>query len=317
MPKIVTLTFNPCIDKNITVSKLIPETKMHCSAIQQYPGGGGINVARGITRLGGDVIALYPSGGYHGHALTTMLVAEEVQVLPVDTENSTRENWMIFENEANRQYRFITPGPRLNNAVWDLCMDRLENISDVKFIVISGSMPPDFPENIFERIAAIAKKKNAKVIADTSGKALQSALRHGVYMIKPNLDELASIIVAFDLKSKTAEGAAKEIIRKGLAELVVVSMGAIGATGVTADATFEIKAPPIPKNGTVGAGDSLVAGIVFKLANNEPIKEAIEFGVACGAAATRNRGTELFQPREAEALCGIMQKEFLDSLRQD
>jgi 6-phosphofructokinase 2 len=314
MADIVTLTFNPCVDKSVSVSKLISEKKMHCPPMRCDPGGGGINVARGLKRLGAGVVAIFPRGGYHGELLMEMLHKENVEVLPVTIKENTRENWVVLENSGNRQFRFIMPGPNLSHHEWSECLSTLQSQNDIEFIVVSGSMPPDFPKDIFNKISSIAKEKNAKLIVDTSGEALKSALLSGVYMIKPNLNELASLIVSFKLTGSSPADAARELIKKKFAEIVVVSMGKSGAILVNADCTIEIKSPIVKRAGTIGAGDSMVAGIVFALNNKQPLKQAIEYGVACGAATTMNQGTELFHPKEVENLYAAMRKETFQSL---
>jgi len=316
MPAIVTLTFNPCIDKSVQVPKLIPEKKMHCPACRQDPGGGGINVARGITRLGGDALAIFPSGGYHGQLLVEMLEREQVPIVPVAAKSDTRENWMVVENSSNRQFRFVMPGYALAEAEWTACLEELDRVEDVQFIVISGSMPPDFPQDIFERIYRIARKKDAKIVVDTSGEALKLSLKEDVYIVKPNLSELASIIVGFNLTYESVAASAREIIKRNYAQLVVVSMGEGGAIVVDRKTNITIKSPQVTKLGTVGAGDSLIAGMLYSLSNNKSIEEAAAFGVACGAASTMNRATELFHREDAEALYATMHKEFQDLLEK-
>jgi 6-phosphofructokinase 2 len=298
----VTLTFNPCIDQSIVVPRFIPDKKIYCPAPRQDPGGGGINVARGIKRLGGEVVAIYPAGGYFGGLLNRFLREEQVPSLPVRIGQETRENWMIFESETNKQYRFIMPGPTLLEEEWNQCLAALESVNEVAFLVVSGSLPPGFPRDIFERIGAIAGRKNARLIVDTSGEALELALKQHVYLVKPNLDELVSLASAFRLNSASAAEAAREMVEKGFAQTVVLSMGAAGAMLFDAAGTTEIKAPPTQKAGSVGAGDSMVAGIVQSLANKKTMREALAWGVACGAAATLNTGTELFHPEDVEKL---------------
>lgn len=81
MPSILTLTFSPCIDKSTTVPELIPEKKLNCSKPKTDPGGGGINVARAIKKLGGKAIAVYPAGGYTGRVFNQLM--DEEKYLPM------------------------------------------------------------------------------------------------------------------------------------------------------------------------------------------------------------------------------------------
>jgi 6-phosphofructokinase 2 len=95
---------------------------------------------------------------------------------------------------------------------------------------------------------------------------------------------------------------AREIISKGQAEVIVVSLGDLGAVLVTINESYHIIPPQVKKKSTVGAGDSMVAGIVLSLARKKTLKEVLQFGVACGTAAVMNPGTELCRKKDAERL---------------
>src|SRR5688500_14245445 len=106
MSKIITVTFNPAIDKSTTISSLAPEKKLRCSEPKFEPGGGGINVARAIKRLGGQAKAIYPAGGYTGKFLNELLESEGITIQPVQVKNHTRENLIVLDTSNNQQYRF-------------------------------------------------------------------------------------------------------------------------------------------------------------------------------------------------------------------
>lgn len=116
MFKIMTITFNPCIDKSFSIDKLRPETKLACTPPYREPGGGGINVARAIHKLGGQACAIFPAGGYLGETLVELLAIEGVPVKPIKTMADTRENVNVVESSTGRQYRFILPGPPLHSV---------------------------------------------------------------------------------------------------------------------------------------------------------------------------------------------------------
>jgi 6-phosphofructokinase 2 len=138
---------------------------------------------------------------------------------------------------------------------------------------------------------------------DTCGEALRNAAEEGVYLLKPNLGELSELSGKNrELKYDEIAIVAREIIKKGHCEVMVISMGAAGAMLVTSKETIAVKAPVVQTVSTVGAGDSMLAGIIFSLANGEPLTTALRFGVACGTAATMNPGTELFKKEDVYSL---------------
>ncbi|MES2795878.1 MAG: 1-phosphofructokinase family hexose kinase [Bacteroidota bacterium] len=306
MPNILTITFSPSIDKSTSIPSLLPEKKLICEHPKLEPGGGGINVARAIKKLGGEAIAIYPAGGCNGIIFNQLLQNENISTLNIVSENNTKENLVVLDLSNNHQYRFGMPNVSLNDQEWKNCLKAVEEFENPEFIVASGSIPPGVPLNIFAKLAKIAKNKNAKFIIDTSGEALKQATDEGVYLIKPNLHELSKLAGKSELNSAEVEAAAKNIIAKGNCEVVVCSLGAEGAMLITKDVTRTILAPKVLSKSTVGAGDSMVGGIVYSLSKGESLEEAIKYGVACGSAATLNPGTELCKKEDADRLYQLL-----------
>jgi 6-phosphofructokinase 2 len=300
--KIITITFSPCIDKTTSVQDFIPEKKLRCAPPVFEPGGGGINVSRAIRKLGGESIAVYPSGGCSGVLFDRLLAKEKVVSKIVRAENETRENFIVVEESSGNQYRFGTPGTFLAEYEWQEIVSKVEEEDDIDYIVASGSLPPGVPLDIYARIAAISKSKNARFIVDTSGEALKYAVREGVFMVKPNLNELGALTGKPVADSTQIIQAAQFIITENNCSAVVVSMGGAGAIFVSKDHAGKISVPKIDIKSTVGAGDSMVAGIVMYLSMDRVLYEAVLYGLACGSAATMNPGTELCKKEDADRL---------------
>lgn len=302
MSKIITITFSPCIDKSTSVSSLIPEKKLKCAIPKMEAGGGGINVARALKKLGAEAIAIFPSGGYTGKFFNHLLDKEKITSVIIETSSETRENIIVLDASTNNQYRFGMPGTELKENEWQQCLKAVEKINNVAYIVASGSLPPGVPLNIYAQLSKIATQKMAKFIVDTSGEALKLALAEGVYLLKPNLGELSSLAGKKELQLHEVKDIARDMMAKGKCAAMVVSMGAAGAMLVTPDFAETISAPPVHRISTVGAGDSMLAGILYYLAAGKTMREAARYGVACGTAATLNAGTELCRKEDAEKL---------------
>lgn len=298
---IVTVTVNPCIDKSATIPALVAEKKLRCTKPVLEPGGGGINVARAITKLGGDATALYLSGGYNGTLIASLLAKEGVDNVPIPIKEDTRENTIIFDTGANAQYRFCMPGPLVSEDEWQQCLQAV-NKSNARFIVASGSLPPGIPAEFFALFARLGKANGARVVIDTSGEALKAALDEGVYMVKPNLAELSDYYGVQQLTADDARLACAEIINAGKCSIIMLSMGGAGALVVTKDFYHHIVPPPVVQKSTVGAGDSMTGGMVLKLSQGADVLSAAQYGTACGTAATIRPGTQLCDAKDAEAL---------------
>ncbi|HUQ64724.1 MAG TPA: 1-phosphofructokinase family hexose kinase [Flavitalea sp.] len=300
--KIITITFSPCIDKTTSVQDFIPEKKLRCAVPVYEPGGGGINVSRALRKLGGKSIAIYPSGGCTGVLFDRLLTKDKVASKMVRAENETRENFIVVEESTGNQYRFGIPGTFLSEHEWQEIISKIEEENEIDYIVASGSLPPGVPLDIYARISAIAKNKQARFIVDTSGEALKHAIIEGVFLVKPNLNELGALTGKPVASAVQIIEAARQIITENKCSAVVVSMGGAGAIFVSETHAEKITVPKVDIKSTVGAGDSMVAGIVLYLSMNKDLYEAVLYGLSCGTAATMNPGTELCKKEDAESL---------------
>lgn len=312
MEKIVTLTLNPAIDKSTTVKLIVPDKKLRCAEPKFEPGGGGVNVSRAIKKLGGNSTAIYLAGGYSGKYFHHLLDAEGIESYVIEAAEQTRENLIVVDESTNLQYRFGMPGSPIKENEWQQCLDVIEKSAGIEYIVASGSLPEGLPEDFFGRLAALSKKVNAKLIIDTSGEPLRHAMKEGVFMIKPNIGELSDLQGAEELHEEDVLKAARNIIAKGGCDVMVVSMGASGAMLVTKDEVFTSSSPAVRKKSTVGAGDSMVAGMVLALTDNCSWLEVLQYGIATGTATTMNPGTELCKKEDVEKLYAMLKgkKEF-------
>jgi len=298
---IVTLTVNPSVDKSTHFSGLVAEQKIRCKEPQFDAGGGGINVSKAISRLRGSSLAVFTSGGPVGEMLKDLVAKEKVDFQTIETETATRENFIAVDDNTNSQYRFGFTGDVLSDSEVEKLLGTISNMKP-KYLVASGSLNEGLSSDFYQKVAEIAKETSSKLIVDTSGEALKKVLETGVYLIKPNVGELAKLVGVERLETEQVDEAAKEIIAKGGAEIVVVSLGPQGAILVTKDQCEFVPAPNVAKKSTVGAGDSMVGGIVWALSQNKSLKEVIRWGVACGSAATMNEGTQLFKFEDANRL---------------
>lgn len=301
MDKIVTLTMNPALDVATSINSVAPEIKLRCAAPRFHPGGGGINVSRAIHFLGGQSSAVYTAGGHTGTMLTQLLRAEGIDNQPTPIDGITRESFVVFEQSTSVQYRFTLPGPELSAAEWDACLEAVFQLKP-RYLVASGSLPAGAPLEFYAEITRYAREYNIRVILDTAGDALQHALGKGVYLIKPNLREL-ELFAGEKINGRAhIKEAGQGLIAQGLSQVIVVSIGARGAVLITRDDFLQFHAPVVPVASKVGAGDSMVGGLVMALAEGRSLCDAVRFGVAAGSAAVMTGGTLLCRKEDAYRL---------------
>lgn len=301
MPDIVTLTMNPALDISTSTEFVRPTNKLRCAAPRYDPGGGGINVARVIHRLGGAVLAVFPAGGPPGLALEELLIRNGVPHRCIPIEGITRENFAIDDRRTGQQYRFVLPGPKLTEDDQQRCLTRLADAaSGARFLVVSGSLPPGVPTDFYLQVAQVARRIGARLVLDTSGTALRQ--HYGAHLVKPSLRELQDC-VGRELRTENDQAAAaRELIDAGVSDVVIVSLGARGALAVSADGA-ELHPPiEVPARSTCGAGDSMVAGITLALTQGLSLQDAVRRGNAAGAATVMAPGTELCLAEDVDRL---------------
>ena len=299
MTDIVTITPNPAVDLSTSVDKIIPVYKLRGTSQRRDPGGGGINVARVIKRLAGDVCAIYPVGGATGDLLHRLLDREGVPSRTFAIAEETREDFFVNEISTGQPYRFILPGPRLNESEWQQCLTLLSGIQPFpRFVVASGSLPDGVPDDFYARLARIAKRRGARMILDTSGPALAAAVTEGLDLIKPNLREMRELAGREPADAREWEAAAKTLVDGGKVAIVALTMGHLGAELVTSDRILRAEPLAITPVGAVGAGDSFLGALVQLLASGSNLEESFRHAVAAGAAALLNPGTELCRPAD-------------------
>lgn len=301
MTKIVTFTLNPALDKSTSVERLLPEDKLRCDKPTWEPGGGGINVSRAIKNLGGDSLCIYIGGGHTGQKMEALLKQEGIRQYRIEGKNPTRENLVVYEKSTDRQYRFGMPGEEVSQQELDACLEAIRQLpEDVKYLVASGSLPPGAPDDFYGQIARMARDRNIRCIIDTSGKALQKVTEVGGCLLKPNLSELSQLAGKDHINALEQEEIAKELISKGKASMLAVSLGPRGAMLATKEHIEYVVPPTVKQSSTVGAGDSMVAGMVLALSLGKSQLDMIRWGVAAGTAATMTPGSELCRRKDVD-----------------
>jgi 6-phosphofructokinase 2 len=301
MKSIYTLTLSPTIDKSCNVDQVIAEHKLRCTEPKHEPGGGGINVSRAIKKLGGESVAIYPKGGATGELLHMLLDEEGISQHTIESKSWNRENFIVVENSTNRQFRFGMPGPELQKSEWEQFLKDISN-HNIDYMVASGSTPPGVPDEFYSRLAQIIKKKGARLVLDTSGDALKEAADEGIYLLKPNLKELSELVGEELTDIHVQEEAAMKVVQTMKIEILVVSLGPAGAMMASKDGILHVPAPPVNKKSTVGAGDSMVGGMVFSLFKGMTLADSLKYGISAGSAATMNPGTGLCKLEDVENL---------------
>ena len=278
-----TLTLNPSIDVSSETDTVEPTRKVRTCNERIDPGGGGINVARVLQRLGLEVEAVFLAGGATGGSLDALLARAGLARRRVAIADDTRTSLTIRERSTGAEYRFVPEGPAIAADELEACLAALAAAAS-DYLVASGSLPPGVPDGFYATVGERARAQGARLVLDTSGAELRAALAAGgIFLVKASGEELDPT-------------AAHTIVRAGQAEQVAITLGPDGALLVNREGAFFVPAVTTEPVSTVGAGDSFLAGMTFALATGLAPPEALRVAAAAGAAATLSPGTDLAYP---------------------
>jgi 1-phosphofructokinase family hexose kinase len=297
------LTPNPAIDRTLLIPGMQPGGVYRAERVLVAAGGKGLNVARAAHSLGQPLQVCAPLGGLAGQMLA-QLAAEEGLAgrWSWHPDGETRTCVLVVDPQGSDATALNEPGMPLTPAAWQaFAAVALDAAAAAELVVSSGSMPPGVPPDALTNLLRALAASGRRVIVDTSGAALQTALEAAPYGIKVNGSELGAVLNRPVASLDDAATALADLRARGIA-LAMVSLGAAGALAATDEGTCHAQPPAIHAISTIGAGDSLLAGLATGLLRGEPLPEALRLGVACGAADALSIGGGLLEPTELARL---------------
>jgi len=301
--RIVTLTLNPAIDISSEADTVRHTHKIRTKGEAMEPGGGGINVARVLDKLGADVTALFLGGGPTGRVLDELLDRAGIGRRMIEISEDSRISLTVLETSTGNEFRFVPEGPEVTKAEADAVLEAATTI-DCDYFVASGSLPRGMAEDFYAQLGKRATARGARFVLDTSGSALGKALEAGgLFLIKPSRGEFETFAGRKLSPSELAEEA-KRLINEGRAENVAITLGKEGAILASKSGTKIAPAIPVEACSAVGAGDSFLAGMVYGFSLGKEAEPAFEAGLAAGAAAVLSCGSELAKPEDLKRLVG-------------
>nr|WP_087017360.1 1-phosphofructokinase [Thaumasiovibrio subtropicus] len=286
---IVTVTLNPALDLTGQLAALQVGEVNKVNAAHLRPAGKGVNVAMVLADLGASVIA---TGlvGKESHAQFSALFAQYgITDAFVDIEGSCRINVKVAE-DSGRISDINFPGSAIHPDDLVIFEKRLFMLAEQHTVfVFAGSLPEQLPPETLQRWLTHLSNQGKQVIFDSSGDAFAAGIRALPFLIKPNESELGEYLNAPIDTLAQAKRAAVELSQTGLSH-VVVSMGEKGVLWQSAQQTLHATPPAVPIASTVGAGDTLVAGLTFGHLQDWEMEKTLQFATALSAMAVSQLG---------------------------
>lgn len=302
MASVLTVTLNPALDIAATTPHVQPGGKLRCDDVHTDPGGGGVNVSRVINALGGKSTAYVVTGGANGAAFVALLRAEGVSVETHAIKEETRQSFHVTDAATGEQYRFVLPGPTLNeHDLATIESDILRLAANASFLVLSGSLPPGVPDDFYAQLSQKLQSQTVRIIVDTSGPPLRRIISRQalpVFCVRMNKREAAQLYGTVIDTIPQAVGVASSLVQGSNVGNCIVTLGAEGAVLATDGELFHTRPPKVESVSAVGAGDSFVGAFTLALANNLLIEEACRHGTAAAAATMTSPATALCSQTE-------------------
>lgn len=289
---IITVTLNPAVDKTVYIDKFKygEVNKVEKSIID--PGGKGINVSKVLINLESPMISMGFLGGSNGEVVKAGLKELGIEGMFTSVQANTRLNIKIIDGLTGDTTDINDKGDEISEKELEVFLDDFKRkIQKGDFVVLSGSSPRGIPVDIYRTLSDYATQAGAKVILDTSGELLKEALKSKLFIIKPNVEELEEVLgLTLDSEKKIIKECTK-LINDGI-EYICLSMGAQGAMFIGTEFILKAKIPSVTVKSTVGAGDSLLGGLVSYLDKGHTIEESFKGGVAASVVAVTKEGTK-------------------------
>lgn len=299
----VVVSLNPCVDKTIWIDQFVYGGTNRVQRTQEDVAGKGTNVCVAFQSLGQECICV----GFD-HAGSRKTVAQRIaecggRCEMVTLPGAMRTNLKIFESSTGVMSEINEKGARIEEKDLQQLLTNyqsmLETLDEQSMVILTGSIPPGVPSDIYARMIRMAREQGIRTLLDASGEPLLRGAEAVPYAMKPNQDEIGQILGRPIRTLEEAAEGAKELISRGTA-YCCVSLGSEGAVLVTDKHAYRAPALKVEVRGIQGAGDSLVAGMTIALMNGKTEREALQYAMAAAGGSVMRDGTlmctrELFE----------------------
>ncbi|MEN9404862.1 MAG: hypothetical protein RL091_3565 [Verrucomicrobiota bacterium] len=283
--RVVTLTLNPAIDQTLSVQDFRAGELNRVLKVRQNAGGKGVNVASALADLGVPVVAAGFLGRENAGLFESLLRAKGIGDRFVRLAGSTRLCLKLVDSSCQKVTEINYPGLTPESADLEALLGTVRELAEPgTWFALSGSLPPGVPADLYALLIREIRARGAKVLLDTSGEPLRLALAEKPDLVKPNQHELEQLTRASLTSLEDVAEAASLLLSTGIG-LVAISMGAKGALFAQGTQRLVAVPPSVPLASTVGAGDTMVAGLLCAQLQGQNLSETALLATACGAHA--------------------------------
>lgn len=298
---VAVLSLNPAVDMTYEIDRLIANEKVHARSVRYDPGGNGINVGRALKRLNLRATTFCVVAGEIGRFLRGMLADDLDEPRYSEVPGETRINGTVLSRDLDAQYEVSGIGPEIDGSTLERLVEAFVDQVGDGWAILTGSLQPSIADSVYGDITRRIGRRGGRVVVDAHDSLLRKAVSAHPFLIKPNRFELEQLLGLPLPGLDDVVKQARELQRSGI-EYVCVSLGAEGAVLAGPEDVLYARPPEVIVNSSVGAGDSMVAGLTAALVRGSPLRQALGEAVACSVGTVLQPGTELFSTTDLDWL---------------
>lgn len=305
------LSLNPALDITYEIGQLLQDQKAHALATRFDPGGNGINVGRALERLQIKAQVFCIVAGEIGLLLKHLLERQLSEVHYEMVKGETRINGTLLERQPGIQYEVSGLGPTVPEAQLAKYLDNFVSRTGQGMAVLTGSTQPGISTKLYAKLVERIRAQGGLPVVDSHDEVLRHAIAARPFLIKPNRFELETLL-GYGLPTLEAIATEARKIQQQGVDYICISLGGDGALLTGPENSWHARGPAVTVNSTVGAGDSMVAGLVAGFSREESAPTALRQAIACSASTVSKPGTELFCADELDGLIDRTEIRILD-----
>ena len=291
---IITISFNPAIDKTLDVSEYNYAGVNRILHSEIDAGGKGINVAKDLKELGENPMVLGFIAGESGIQFKRMVDKDNIRNDFIPIYGKTRINMKIIESDG-KITEFNESGPEVFKDQINELMFKIEGYATENTVfVMSGNVPNGINKDIYKRITEIAHRRGAKVVVGAQGELLSNVIQSKPEMIKIKIKDIEERYDKGEINYLDDEKIVhilSEIMSMGI-KYIILSFGEKGAVFASEDKILKCNSLKVKRHSTIGAGDALIAGMLYGIENKMSFEESVKYSMAVSTGSVMTIGTK-------------------------
>ena len=287
---------NPSVDTLVEIAAFNASDVNRALSEKRYPGGKGVHVALAAAEYHESVRLLAYWGGPTGDWIKEQCEAQGIECMGPRLIEWNRFCITFSQDGPFNETELLGIGPAIEQTHLDQFYEAFEsNLIGVSVVVMSGSLPPQCPSDLYNNLIKIAHTYNIPALIDTTGDALEQALPakpYGVHLNKTETQQVKGVT--------NIEGAMDYL--DTFSTLKIITHGEDGLYLGFDNELLHANVGLGDIHSTIGSGDCLMAGIAVALDKKFHQQELARMGVAFGAANCLRKDLGMLYKHDVDSL---------------